>query len=391
MSRNTNGKGYSLKDILFNKEKVQYLAELFEAADSTFSGDVFVDEVMAEMLSLELKQRVVCITKALETQLPDDFHEACRVIVSALPEPLDPSNTDNDFGDFIYAPLGEYVVRNGLTSECLDTSLATLREITMRFSMEDSIRYFINEFEQVTVNELETWVDDENYHVRRLVSEGTRPLLPWSGRIDLAVTAPLPFLNTLHADSTRYVTRSVANHMNDIAKIESDLVVATLVAWKKLGKQKEQELDWITRHSLRTLLKQGHKGALELLGYHTNPRIEVQNFTVHRHTLKAGEALEFSFDITAQRDEKLMIDYSIDFVKANGQTKPKVFKLKKIDSKKGETVTITKKHRLVADATTFKLYPGEHLVTLQINGKQFSSEVFKIKNKLQKKKLIDHA
>jgi hypothetical protein len=73
-----------------------------------------------------------------------------------------------------------------------------------------------------------------------------------------------------------------------------------------------------------------------------------------------------------------MIDYVIDFVKANGQTKPKVFKLKKIDVKKGETVTIQKNHRLLADATTFKLYPGEHRVSLQINGNKYDTQKFTI-------------
>ena len=140
MARNTNGKGFSLKDNLFNKKKVQYLAELFSGADATFKGKKFVDEVMEDMLDLELKQRVVCITKALESQLPDNFKEACKIIVAALPAPLDPSNTDDDLGEFIYAPLGEYVVRNGLSKKHLKTSLRTLREITMRFSMEDAIR-----------------------------------------------------------------------------------------------------------------------------------------------------------------------------------------------------------------------------------------------------------
>lgn len=379
MARNTNGKGFSLKDILFNKEKVRYLAGLFSAADKTFDGDLFVSEVMEDMLGLELKQRIVCITKALEAQLPADFSEACDLIVSALPEPLDPTKTDDDFGDFIFAPLGEYVVRNGLSREHLPQSLKTLREITMRFSMEDSIRYFLNEFEKETMKEMQRWVCDDNYHVRRLVSEGTRPLLPWSGRIALEVTAPLDFLTILHSDHTRYVARSVANHMNDIAKIEPKLVVQTLKQWQEEGKQDEKELDWMIRHSLRTLLKQGNKEALELLGYHTNPKITVSTIAVNHDSIMMGEDLVFSFSVTAQRDEKLMIDYVIDFVKANGQTKPKVFKLKKVFIQKGETVSITKKHRFLTDATTFKYYAGEHCVTLQINGSKHAVVPFKLK------------
>ena len=78
-------------------------------------------------------------------------------------------------------------------------------------------------------------------------------------------TTPLTLLDRLHADPTRYVTRSVANHLNDIAKIDGDLVVARLSDWHLEGRQTQKELDWMTRHALRTLVKQGHAGALELL------------------------------------------------------------------------------------------------------------------------------
>ena len=379
MARNTNGTGFSLKDELFNKKKVKYLGSLFAQTDGRFDAEAFVQEVMKDMLSLELKQRIVCIAKGLEKQLPIDFEKACTCIVKALPDELDPYKTDDDFGDFIFAPLGEYVIRNGLKKEFLKTSLATLKEITKRFSMEDAIRYFINAFPEETMKELGSWTHDQNYHVRRLVSEGTRPLLPWSGRVVLEVSGPLPYLDILHADSTRYVTRSVANHINDISKKEPKVAVQTLSRWQKKGIQEKTEMDWMTRHSLRTLLKQGHTGALEMLGYHTRPKINVSDIVVNYDTVKMGESLDFSCTVTAQRDEKLMVDYVIDFVKANGQTKPKVFKLKKFELKKGESVTLKKSHRFRKDATTFTLYPGEHSVRLQINGTQMGCLRFKLK------------
>ncbi len=334
MVRNTNGKGVSLKDELFNKEKVAYLGGLFAPAGNKFDADAFLQEVMKDMLSLGLKQRIVCIAKALETQLPCDFENACACIIKALPEELDPNKTDNDFGNFIFASLGEYVVRNGLKREFLSHSLNTLKEITKRFSMEDAIRHFLNTFPEETMKELTLWMDDTHYHVRRLVSEGTRPLLPWSGRIGIDITEVLPFLDS------------------------------------------KDELDWIIRHALRTLLKQGHAGTLELLGYNINPSIYVSNTTVNRSILKMGEFLQFTFSISAQRSEKLMVDYVIEFVKANGMTKAKVFKLKKLNIKKGELVTLQKKHIFRKDATTFNLYPGLHQIKLQINGKQYTPQTF---------------
>jgi 3-methyladenine DNA glycosylase AlkC len=273
---------------------------------------------MRDLKKLELKERIVCITKALESQLPKDFEKAAEILIAALPEPLDPNKTDDDFGDFIFAPYGEYVVRNGLSKKHLKTSLETLKEITQRFSMEDAIRYFLNTFERETMTELQKWTHHSNYHVRRLTSEGTRPLLPWSGRIGLAAEDTLPLLDELYFDTTRYVTRSVANHMNDIAKADPKLAVKTLKRWKREGKQAEKEMDWMISHSLRTLVKQGNKEALLLLGYHHEPAITVERFSLSKTSEKIapGDVLEFSFDVVAKKDEPLMIDYSIDFMKA---------------------------------------------------------------------------
>ena len=185
MARNEQGKGVSLKDELFNKKKVQQLATQFAAADPDFDASLFVRTVMQTLLSCELKERIGCIADALARQLPEDFKKAATVIVAALPPPLDPTKTDNDFGDFIYAPLGEYVARHGNTADHVQLALQTLREITQRFSMEDAIRTFLQSYPRETMEVLRSWVIDEQYHVRRLVSEGTRPRLPWSTRLDL--------------------------------------------------------------------------------------------------------------------------------------------------------------------------------------------------------------
>jgi 3-methyladenine DNA glycosylase AlkC len=374
-------KSFSLKDHLFNKESVTYLSELFWRSDPSFKKEEFIAQVMTKLNKLELKERIVWIAEVLEDHLSKDFKKASKQIQKALPAPLDPLKTDDDFGSFIFAPLGEYVVRNGLSKEHLELSLLTIHELTQRFSMEDAIRYFINAYPKETLQALKEWSRHEHYHVRRLVSEGTRPLLPWSGRISLEVTQPVPFLDALHADGTRYVTRSVANHLNDISKKHPKLVVDLLAKWKKEGKQDLKELQWMTRHALRTLVKQGNKEALSLLGYAHDPKIKVEQFSVKPSSKKIapGEVLSFSFTITALENTELMVDYIIDFVKAKGGTKPKVFKIKKVRLKKGESVSIMKNHRLLADATTFVLHLGKHTVTLQINGKKFDSADFVIR------------
>ncbi len=365
------GIGFSLKDHLFNEEKVQFLANLFNVVDDNFEAGSFVRDVMKQLLQLELKARIVHIATVLENYLAHDFRVAAKQIVAALPQPLDPALTDDDFGDFIFAPLGAFVVRNGLAKKHLPTSLKTLKEITQRFSMEDAIRTFINTHPDETLTELARWSTDSNYHVRRLVSEGTRPLLPWSGRISVDVTTPLPFLETLHADPTRYVTRSVANHLNDIAKAQPEIVLDALRRWKQLGKQHPAELQWITKHALRTMVKRGHPQALQLLGFSAIPKIEVTEFAINTPQIQPGDAIEFSFNVTALQNESLVIDYVVEFVKANATLSPKVHKLKQLSLKKGESAVVSKRHVLRANATTYSLYPGTHYVTLQINGQPF--------------------
>ncbi len=378
MAREKKLSGFSLKDQLFNRERVAYLAGLFSNANPEFAYKDFIRETMRKLTTLELKERIVHIAKTLEKYLAEDFKTATSQIVRSLPPPLDPTKTDDDFGDFIFAPLGEFVVRNGMARRHWRVSLNTLKEITQRFSMEDAIRFFINEHPEQTLNELGKWVAHKNYHVRRLVSEGTRPMLPWSKRLSLDPTIPVPLLDSLHADSTRYVTRSVANHLNDISKTNPSLVLETLEKWAQAKMQRPAELGWITRHSLRTLVKQGNREALCLLGFQPNPGITINDFRLKSNKVRRGDTIEFSFSIKSTREERLMVDYLIDFVKANGRRAKKVHKLKQLETTKGESIELSKRHKLHANATTYTLYPGLHRLTLQINGKSFGALDFEL-------------
>lgn len=357
---------YSLKDALFNAEKVAYLAGLFGAADARFDADGFERDVMAEMLPLELKARMLLIARVLGEYLPDDFVEAANVIERALPPELDPSKTDDDFGDFIFGPLGEYVAANGMGH--FDVSLQAIKAITKRFSMEYAIRPFLNAAPEQTLAVLRDWAVDENYHVRRLVSEGTRPKLPWGMKIGLDVRDAMPLLDMLYADQTRYVTRSVANHLNDIAKVDAALVVETLARWQSEGRQEAKELDWMVRHALRTLIKAGDPAAMALLGFVPDPPIEVGAVKLSADQVAFGDVLPFEVEVRATRDAKLLVDYAVGFVKADGSRKAKVFKIKQVALKAGERIVLRKAHRFKADATTFKLYPGRTTIAVQING-----------------------
>jgi len=368
---NPDTEKFLLKDHLFNKKEVLKIAGELKAVYPEFEDVLFVKKVVAKFPELELMERVYWIQVCLREHLPEDYQAAVKVILESLPAPCDPSLSDNDFGSFIYAPYSYFVSEYGCTKNDLLFSLKALRQLTTRFSVEGPIRFFINEFPRETMAELPKWARDAHYHVRRLASEGTRPNLPWAKKIDIPYTEGVDILNILHGDKTRYVTRSVANHLNDISKVDPDLVVKLIKVWYKLEKQDKRELDYMTNHALRTLVKDGHPGALQLLGYSAKG-LTVSNFVIKTKKVAIGGTVEFSFDITSTSDktQSLMIDYNLHFKKSKGGLAPKTHKISKKLLPAGKTISISKKHPLKV-MTTRTLYPGVHKIELQINGKKF--------------------
>ncbi|MBB5722140.1 3-methyladenine DNA glycosylase AlkC [Loktanella ponticola] len=366
--------GFSLKDDLFNRDTVTRLAQDFEKA-GVFGAQSFIDQVMAGLAPLELKARIAWIATVLDDHLPCDFEDAAQAIHAGLPPELDPAKTDDDFGHFIYAPLGVYVENHGL-AEHTSTSLDLLEAITKRFSMEFSIRAFLNTHEAAVLERMQDWAVDPNYHVRRLVSEGTRPRLPWGQNVGLTQDQTLPLLDKLHSDPTRYVTRSVSNHLNDITKKSPDLVVDRLSHWQTVQRQDSKELAWMAKHALRGLVKSGHPAAMAHLGYAPDAVVKITDFQFNPDTIKRGETAEISVTLTSTSDTPIIVDYVIDFVKSNGSTAPKVSKFKVLSLKANVPATLVKKHTFKDNATTFKLYPGAHQVHLQINGRILASLPF---------------
>ena len=362
--------GFSLKDQLFNLEKTRYLAGLFARAVPGFEAERFEADVMAGLMSRELKARIDWIAEVLGHHLPGPLSEIGPHILKALPPPLDPGKSDDDFGDFIFAPIGEFIVARGLSTDP-ERALDLLEHVTQRFSMEWAIRPFLNEHPDLTLARMQDWARHPSYHVRRLVSEGTRPRLPWGQGVSLALRAPLPLLDLLHSDPTRYVTRSVANHLNDIAKKDPDLVLDLLQDWRERGLQQEKELSWLTTHACRGLVKSGHLRTLRFLGYDPDAKLDV-TLCIKNDIVKIGEVLEFEVTLSGAVDVPVdvpvLVDYRITFARPGGRAAQKVFKLKQARLR-GGTLKLAKRHRLKGDATTFKLHPGQHGVEILVNGR----------------------
>lgn len=357
---------FSLRDHLFNAETVGRLAAEHAAALPHFDAARFTDEALAGLDDLGLMQRLDFLASCLERQLATDFPTMADQLEAAMPPPLDPDLKDDDFGQFIHALPGVLAVRHGLEAH-RDRALDLLHAATQRFSMEFYIRPFLTRWPEATLARLALWAGDDNYHVRRLVSEGTRPRLPWAQAVSMPLEDVLPLLDRLHADPTRYVTRSVANHLNDIAKTRPEVVIDRLRDWRAEGRQAARELDWMTRHALRVLIKQGHPRALELLGYRCDLPVKA-SLSLENDAPRIGEVLALACKITGPAGAPVMVDYRLRFARPGGKSAEKVFKLKAAKIPEGGVLQLAKRHRLKGDATTFTLHTGAHAVVLQVNG-----------------------
>jgi 3-methyladenine DNA glycosylase AlkC len=223
---------------------------------------------------------------------------------------------------------------------------------------------------EATLERLMEWTQDPSEHVRRLVSEGTRPRLPWASRLSAFQRDPSPvlaLLERLKDDPSLYVRRSVANNLNDIGKDHPTLLADTATAWLHHA---TPERRWIVQHALRSAVKRGEPGALAALGFGTHATVAIGNASVTPQRATIGGKVAVAFDVTNPTDkpQRVLVDFALHYVKANGQTRPKVFKLKTLDLAPRETQRVGKQISL-AEMTTRKHYPGLHRVDALLNGR----------------------
>ncbi len=345
-----------------NPEVVRKISRAISSIDVHFDSKKF-QKLIPELADLELKERVLLVTKHLSLNLPKSYPEALRILVSAMEKA--------DLRGFELWPFSEYISQFGLDD--FDLSMKAMYQLTQRFTAEFAIRPYLIKNHTKVLKYFDKWANDKNAHIRRWVSEGSRPLLPWGMRIPIFVMDPthtIKLLDKLRYDEEIYVRKSVANHLNDISKNHPDVVIAVLRMWlKDVPTEHVDKINWIKRHSLRTLIKKGHPKALTLMGVDSAPKIKLENFSMNKGLYKLHEVMSFHFEITSvsKKSQKVIIDYSIDFVKANGKHGKKVFKLKTIDLEAGSKQIFSKKHSF-KPITTMKYYSGTHKLKIQVNG-----------------------
>jgi len=366
---------------LYSRALIENMGRHLKRVSPSFDAAAFIHQASTGLGALELKERAAQIRVALDACLPADLEAAIDIMLASL-HPEDNvelssvSMDDRGIRGWAIMPMSDLVgVR---CDEAFDAALYAQKEMTKRFSSEFGIRHLIIQDQDKAMTALVDWADDPNYHVRRLASEGSRPRLPWAMQLPAFIHNPapsLPILDKLKNDPTEYVRRSVANHLNDIAKDNPDTTAEICAEWMQNATPHRKKL---IRHALRTLVKQGHASALETLGF-GEAEIALSPLRVQTPVVQFGEALEFDSVIcsTAKQQQKLAIDFIVHWRKANGETAPKVFKLKTVTLAPGERISVSKRHP-IRPISTRKYYPGQQAVELQINGKAYGQSVFEL-------------
>lgn len=232
----------------FDEELARFLADRIIEVYPDFDGDRFVSSIQSRLKNRALKQRVELMADELYNRLPKHYPDA----VSILLQILGPEN-ENETGMFTefywLMPAAKFVEKYGISH--FDLSIEAIGEITKRNTGEYAIRPFIEKYPVQTVTAMKTWAQSQNFHLRRLASEGLRPKLPWAQKLTLFIENPGPvfeILEILKSDPVRFVQKSVANHLADYLKVNPQAVLPLIESWEQYENKHTQ---WIVNYARR--------------------------------------------------------------------------------------------------------------------------------------------
>ncbi|HTF80897.1 MAG TPA: DNA alkylation repair protein [Cytophagales bacterium] len=336
-----------------------------------FSTEAFLSDALMELEGRALNQRMRHTATLLRQYLPSNYEQTLSILYQVI-QRLPKGYTTLVFPDFVSL--------YGL--EHFEASMAALKYFTSFGSSEFAVRVFLKSDFDRTLHVMKTWAEDDDVHVRRLASEGSRPRLPWSFKLDRVIQDPYitrPILETLKSDKELYVRKSVANHLNDISKDHPDYVLKLLKEWH--GDTKETQ--WIIKHGARTLLKQGHQEVLQLFGVAHSEYLTLHKFELANASVCLGQELEFSYDVTNHSMDPVPVrmEFEMHFLKKGGYPTKKVFKIGERVVAPQETLTIRKKYSF-KPITTRKYYLGQHAISILINGKALEAKPFQLVDRI---------
>lgn len=360
----------SMTDELLGKDRAHELARLLREADPQANSSA-LRSAADTLTGLGLSGRARLLASAIREDHGIDPRRLTAVTRAALHDP--------GFEGWMLWPVGLAVAWSAVeaeTSASFDDALAVMRELTPRMTSEFAIRPLLRHDLERGLAQLHEWTSDADWHVRRLASEGSRPLLPWAERIPALVadpTASRHIVDALFDDAEESVRRSVANHVNDHSRLHAAFVVDTVTGWRESG---GTHVDRTARHALRTLVKRGDTGALGILGF-TPAELDVTQLALSCSRVPIGDAVRFSASVKNRDSEpvRIVIDYVLAFPDSRARERTKVFKLAQRELSPGETTDVAGAQSF-RPLSTRRYYPGPASIALQINGIAYTSTVF---------------
>jgi 3-methyladenine DNA glycosylase AlkC len=354
------------------------LGEQLAAAGAGLRPAAFVRSVGEGFEQLGLMARGQRLADALACHLPPRFVEAAALLVASMGRPmgLDAKGEPVARGDvpsgFFYLPHSLYLGAHGLDD--LPQAMAAQHALTQRFTAEFSLRSYLQAHTAATLAHLVNWSVDASAHVRRAVSEATRPRLPWAARLNGFVRDPspvLPLLKALRDDPSAYVRRSVANHLNDMGKDHPERLCDLAREWLQDQPQPATRQP-LLRHALRTAIKRGDVQALALFGHGEASVLVPLRSAMQPRSPRIGEQMVLSCDLfnPTRSSATALADWRVHYPRSDGTTSLKVFKGSTLTLAPGER-TVLHKTLSLRQMSTRTHHPGLHRVEIALNGQAY--------------------
>lgn len=369
-----------LKDKL-SPELAEDLGKRISQIYPLFDRPLYEEKWRPTLLSLELKDRARLLASAIFSLLNQSdkktkplSHKKQFSILIAVVESYPiagSSNFDEAWGMMIFNELIELY-----SDIAYDHCFPLAEAVTQRFSAEFGIRHLLLKHPEDCLERMLKWTSSDNFHLRRLASEGSRPRLPWGIALPILIKDPkktAKILDALKDDPEEYIRRSVANHLNDHSRTHPDYVISIAKKWSKNCSDARTRL---IKHACRNLLKSGNREALDLFRLSAF-KLKLSALKVEKKQIVLGELLPFSFKIKSEENGPiaLAIDYQVHLVASGGKSSLKVIKGPRLKLIAQESKLISTKIHLKA-ITTRRYYSGSTRVEISINGTSYGSFIF---------------
>lgn len=345
-----------LKNMFFQETFIVNLSDEILANSESFDKENFEKVLLGEeFCNLELKAKLRQCAITIGDCMDTAYLDSIDILEKVAPK----------FSNFDALVFPEFVDVYG--QDYIDESLEALGYFTSFGSSEFAIRSYANRDLDKVFELMNRLALSKDENQRRFASEGIRPKLPWAKSVkklsDLDyIHKILEILEILKDDSALFVRKSVANNLNDISKLEPQLVLDKAKNWYG----KSENVDWILKQGLRTLLKKGDKEALSIWGLNDSTGVLVESLDLEKEEVNIGDVTSLVSTFTVENNKKIRGEFKVHYLKMNGSHSIKTFSFFEKDFKAGRFTM--KKKISFKEMSTRKHYPGLHKIEMVING-----------------------